>query len=105
MPKKDAITLLKEQHVEVKKMLAELAETLASVVAGETKGRPHELLSNREFEILKLLGSGKTVSQIADELRLSVKTISTHRTRILHKMVMKTNAELTHYVVKNKLAE
>jgi two-component system, NarL family, invasion response regulator UvrY len=84
---------------------AELAEALASVVAGESKGRPHELLSNREFEILKMIGSGKTVSQIADDLGLSVKTVSTHRTRILRKMVMKTNAELTHYVVKNALVE
>ena len=84
---------------------AELAETLASVVAGEAKGRPHELLSNREFEILKKIGSGKTVSQIAEELGLSVKTVSTHRTRILAKMGMKTNAELTHYAVKNALVE
>ena len=82
---------------------SDLAETLASVVAGEAKGSPHELLSNREFEILKMIGSGKTVSQIADELRLSVKTVSTHRTRILRKMVMKTNAELTHYAVKHGL--
>jgi DNA-binding NarL/FixJ family response regulator len=83
---------------------AELAETLASLVAGEAKGKPHELLSDREFEILKLIGSGKTVSQIAEELGLSVKTVSTHRTRILRKMHMKTNAELTHYVVKNDLS-
>jgi DNA-binding NarL/FixJ family response regulator len=82
---------------------AEVAESLASLVAGEAKGRPHELLSDREFEILKLIGSGRTVSQIADELGLSVKTVSTHRTRILRKMDMKTNAELTHYVVKNEL--
>lgn len=81
----------------------ELAETLASMVAGEGRGKPHERLSNREFEILKLIGSGKTVSQIAEELALSVKTISTHRTRILRKMEMKTNAELMHYVVKNGL--
>ena len=83
----------------------ELAETLASMVAGEGSGKPHERLSNREFEILKLIGSGKTVSQIADELTLSVKTVSTHRTRILRKMDMKTNAELTHYVVKNGLVD
>lgn len=84
---------------------AELAETLASVVAGEMQGLPHELLSNREFEILRMIGSGKTVSQIAEDLGLSVKTVSTHRTRILRKMVMKTNAELTHYAVKNNLVQ
>ncbi|HEX6766138.1 MAG TPA: response regulator transcription factor, partial [Polyangiaceae bacterium] len=82
---------------------AELAETLASLVAGEARGQPHERLSDREFEILKLLASGKTVSQVALELTLSVKTISTHRTRILKKMEMKTNAELTHYAVRQGL--
>jgi two-component system invasion response regulator UvrY len=79
---------------------AELAETLASMLAGEGKGAPHELLSDREFEILKLLASGKTVSQIAQDLSLSVKTVSTHRTRLLKKMSMKTNAELMHYAVR-----
>ena len=83
----------------------ELAETLASMVAGEGSGKPHERLSNREFEILKLIGSGRTVSQIAEDLTLSVKTVSTHRTRILRKMDMKTNAELTHYAVKNGLVD
>jgi two-component system, NarL family, invasion response regulator UvrY len=83
---------------------AELAEALASVVAGDARALPHERLSNRELEILKRIGAGRTVSQIADELGLSVKTVSTHRTRILAKMGMKTNAELTHYVVKNALA-
>jgi DNA-binding NarL/FixJ family response regulator len=82
---------------------AELAETLASLLAGETDGQPHERLSDREFEILKLLASGKTVSQVAHDLSLSVKTVSTHRTRILKKMNMKTNAELTHYAVKRAL--
>jgi DNA-binding NarL/FixJ family response regulator len=81
----------------------ELAETLASIVAGEAQGAPHERLSDREFEVLKMLASGKTVSQIAQELSLSVKTVSTHRTRILRKMAMKTNAELMHYALKNRL--
>jgi DNA-binding NarL/FixJ family response regulator len=83
----------------------ELAETLASVLAGQSPGEPHERLSDREFEIFKLLASGRTVSQIAQDLALSVKTISTHRTRILKKMSMRTNAELTHYAVRNNLVE
>lgn len=83
----------------------ELAEALASMLAGDAPGAIHERLSNREFEILKLIGSGKTVSQIADALGLSVKTVSTHRTRILQKMGMKTNAELTHYVVRTHLVD
>lgn len=82
---------------------AELAETLASLLAGDNVGAPHQRLSDREFEILKLLGSGKTVSQVAAELGLSVKTVSTHRVRMLKKMDMKTNAELTHYAIKNAL--
>jgi DNA-binding NarL/FixJ family response regulator len=82
---------------------AELAETLASVVAGESRGTPHERLSDREFEILKMMASGKTVSEVARELSLSVKTVSTHRTRILKKMGMRTNAELTTYAVRNGL--
>lgn len=82
---------------------AELAETLASVLAGESGGAPHERLSDREFEILKMLASGKTVSEVAHELSLSVKTVSTHRTRMLKKMNMRTNAELTHYAVRSGL--
>ncbi len=84
---------------------AELAETLASVLAGESKGEPHERLSDREFEIFKLLASGKTVSEVALMLALSVKTVSTHRARLLRKMEMRTNAELTHYAVRNGLVE
>ncbi len=84
---------------------AELAEALASFLAGEGKGAPHERLSDREFEVLKMLASGKTVTQVAQELSLSVKTVSTHRTRILKKMDMKTNAELTHYAVRSGLVE
>jgi two-component system, NarL family, invasion response regulator UvrY len=82
---------------------AALAETLASLLAGDSRGAPHERLSDREFEILKLLGSGQTVSQVALKLGLSVKTVSTHRVRMLKKMEMKTNAELTHYAIKNGL--
>jgi DNA-binding NarL/FixJ family response regulator len=61
------------------------------------------LLSDREYQIFCLIASGKTVSEIADELAISVKTVSTHRTRILEKMQMRTNAELTHYAIRNEL--
>src|SRR5713226_4646518 len=60
-------------------------------------GPPHELLSDREFEVMRLIASGKTVSEIAELLSLGDSTISTYRARILEKMGMKTNAELTHY--------
>ncbi len=84
---------------------AELAETLASLVAGEADGPPHSRLTDREFEVFKMLASGRTVSQAAMDLGLSVKTVSTHRVRILKKMHMTTNAELTHYAVKNGVVE
>src|ERR1043166_5198022 len=66
---------------------------------------PHESLSNREYEVLRLIASGRTVSQIPEEVKLSVKTISTYRTRVLEKMRMQASAELTHYAIKNHLVE
>jgi two-component system, NarL family, invasion response regulator UvrY len=66
---------------------------------------PHERLSDREFLILRMIASGKTVGQIAKELALSVKTISTYRARVLEKMDMQNNAELTHYAVQKGLVE
>ena len=68
-------------------------------------GPPHEALSDREFEVLRLIASGKTVNEIAGILSLSESTISTYRGRILEKMGMKTNAELTYYAIQNKLVE
>lgn len=66
---------------------------------------PHERLSDREYQVLRMIGSGKTVSEIASTLSLSVKTVSTYRARVLEKMDMRTNAELTHYAVRHGLAE
>jgi DNA-binding NarL/FixJ family response regulator len=84
---------------------AELAETLASLLAGEGAGAPHERLSDREFEVMRMLAAGKTVSTIGEELSLSVKTVSTHRARILKKMNMRTNADLMRYAVQHGLME
>lgn len=78
---------------------AQAERMIGALTDGQT-GQPHETLSDREFEILCLIASGKTVSQIAKELSLSVKTVSTYRSRILEKMRMKTNAALTHYAIK-----
>ena len=80
-----------------------LAEKLAFDLETETEKPLHETLSDREHQVLLMIASGKTVSKIAEELSLSVKTIDTYRARILEKMKMKTNAELTHYVIKNNL--
>jgi DNA-binding NarL/FixJ family response regulator len=77
-----------------------LAERLANQLADMSR-QPHELLSDREFEVLRLIGTGKTVSTIADELSLSVKTVSTYRGRVLEKMHLKTTAELIRYVIEH----
>ena len=80
-----------------------LAESLAFHIEKDAGIPRHELLSEREFQVMCLIASGNTLSQIAEELSLSVKTVSTYRTRILDKMNMKSNVELTHYAIKNKL--
>jgi two-component system, NarL family, invasion response regulator UvrY len=84
---------------------ATLAEKLAVDLSGGA-GRPiHELLSDREFQVLRMIASGKTVKQIADEIALSVKTVSTYRARILEKTGMKTNAELIRYALQSQLVD
>ncbi len=80
-----------------------LAEKLAAELATDGEKPPHEILSDREYQVMQMIASGKTVRVIAHELSLSVKTISTYRARILEKMKMKNNAELIHYVLSNHL--
>lgn len=82
-----------------------LAERLAIYLAVDTQKPAQELLSDREFQVLQLIASGKIVSEIAQELSLSVKTISTYRTRILEKMGLRNNAELMHYAMQHQLVE
>lgn len=83
----------------------ELAQELASEVSGERLELPHEALSNREYQTLCMIASGMTVSAIADKLALSVKTISMYRARLLQKMQLRNNAELTHYAIKHGLLD
>ena len=80
-----------------------LAEKLASELAVDAQKPPHQALSDREYEIMLMIASGKTLAEIAQQLSLSPKTISTYRSRILDKMSMKSNAELTLYAVQNGL--
>jgi DNA-binding NarL/FixJ family response regulator len=80
-----------------------LAEMLANALDHDCERPPHEALSDREFQVLCKIASGLTVSQIAAETSLSVKTISTYRARVLEKMSMLTNAELTRYAIQNGL--
>ncbi len=83
-----------------------LAQELANQVSDENREvPPHETLSDREYQTLIMIASGKTVSDIAAELTLSVKTISMYRSRLLQKMKLRHNAELTHYAIKNHLVE
>jgi len=82
-----------------------LAEKLALSLEFPEDKNPHELLSDREYQVLCLIASGKTVKEIGNLLSLSVKTISTYRTRILEKTLMKSSAELTHYAIQNHLVD
>ena len=84
---------------------AQLAQVLAAQL-GENHDAPvHESLSDREYQTLTMIASGKTVSEIARELSLSVKTVSEYRSRLLAKMKLKTSAELTHYAIRNQLID
>ena len=82
-----------------------LAETIAFNLASGGEGKPHDALSDREYQVLCMIGSGKTVRQIADELMLSSKTVSTYRQRLLEKMKMSSNAELIRYALQNRLVD
>lgn len=86
-----------------KYITSSIAEKLASVLDGDNNKPLHELLSDREFSVLKLLASGKSVSEIAESMFLSVTTVSTYRARIMAKMNMKSNADLTLYSIEHKL--
>jgi DNA-binding NarL/FixJ family response regulator len=82
-----------------------LAQILANDLDSDSEKPLHEILSDREYQVMILIASGKTVGTIAEELRLSVKTISSYRTNILLKTKMKNNAELTHYALKKNLVD
>lgn len=82
-----------------------LAQQLANQIGDDRQVPAHETLSDREYQTLVMISSGKTVSEIAAELLLSVKTISMYRTRLLQKMKLRHNAELTHYAIRNGLVQ
>jgi two-component system invasion response regulator UvrY len=84
---------------------AALAQELANQISDDHETPLHETLSDREYQTLTMIASGKTVSDIANELVLSVKTISMYRSRLLQKMKLRHNAELTHYAIKNHLVD
>ena len=104
-PRSELIKAVNKVIREGKYISAALAEQLVADIARSTDRPPHETLSDREFEVMRLIASGKTAGEIANLLSLSDSTISTYRARILEKMGMKTNAELTHYAIQNKLVD
>lgn len=99
----ELVQAIRKVYAGGKYLSSNLAERLFTELANPTGAEPHTLLSDREYQIMCMIGSGLTLSGIADRLSLSVKTISTYRTRVLLKMGMKNNAELTTYVIKNGL--
>jgi len=101
----ELIRAIRKVHRGGKYISPSLAEKIAFALDEDASKLPHETLSDREYQVLCLIGSGKTVSQIADSLALSVKTVSTYRARILEKMHLENNAELIHYAVQNGLVE
>jgi DNA-binding NarL/FixJ family response regulator len=82
-----------------------VAEMLATHLVSDSAASPHEALSDREFQTMRLIASGKQLSQIAEELSLSPKTVSVYRARVLEKMQLKNNAEITHYAIRHGLVE
>jgi two-component system, NarL family, invasion response regulator UvrY len=99
----DLVQAIRKVYRGGKYISASLAETLVFALGTEPDRPRHEGLSDREYQIMTMIASGKTVGEIGAELSLSVKTISTYRARVLEKMSMRTNAELTHYVIENQL--
>lgn len=99
----ELVTAIKRVLLGKKYITDSIAEKLASVLDKDSNKAPHEFLSDREFSVLKMLAAGKSVSDIADSLFLSVTTVSTYRSRIMQKMDMKSNADLTLYAVEHKL--
>jgi len=109
LPKESApeelVKAIRKVHAGGKYISSSQAEKLVYLFEGSSEKPAHETLSNREYEVLRLIASGKTVTQIGKEISLSVKTVSTYRARILEKMNLQSSAELTHYAIKNRLVE
>jgi len=101
----ELITAIRKISQGRKYITPSLAERLASEFEADSEKPLHDILSDREYQVLRMIAAGKTVKYIAKELSLSIKTVSTYRTRIMEKMKMKTNAEVMHYVIKHQLLD
>jgi two-component system, NarL family, invasion response regulator UvrY len=102
---RELVTAIRQVASGQKYVSAALAQTLASQIGEDHEAAVHENLSDREYQTLTMIASGMTVSEIARELSLSVKTISEYRARLLVKMKLKTSAELTTYAIRNGLVD
>ena len=102
---RELVTAIRQVASGQKYVSAALAQALASQVGENHEAPLHDTLSDREYQTLTMIASGKTVSAIAQELSLSVKTVSEYRARLLSKMKLKNSAELTHYAIKNQLID
>jgi DNA-binding NarL/FixJ family response regulator len=101
----ELITALRRISAGRKYISTSLAEILAFKMERNADRPLHDTLSDREYQVMHMIASGKRLKEIAEELCLSVKTISTYRSRVLEKMGMKNNAELTHYAIKQQLVD
>jgi DNA-binding NarL/FixJ family response regulator len=101
----ELITAIRKVSMGGKYITSFLAEKLAFELEVDTEKPPHKTLSDREFQVMCMIAKGRTIKNIAEELYLSPKTVSTYRSRILEKMKMKSNEELTHYAINNHLID
>jgi len=102
---RELVTAIRQVAGGLKYISAALAQELANTLDDSYASAPHESLSDREYQTLTMIASGKTVGEIAKELSLSVKTVSEYRARLLLKMKLKNSAELTHYAIRNQLID
>ena len=102
---RELVTAIRQVAAGQKYVSAALAQELASALGEDHEPPLHDTLSDREYQTLTMIASGKTVGAIAEELSLSVKTVSEYRARLLVKMKLKNSAELTHYAIKNRLVD
>ena len=101
----ELLTALRKALTGGRYVTASLAEKLAASIAGDAPSTPHETLSNRELQVLRMIAQGRTIKEIAAELALSEKTIGTYRTRLSEKMGLSTNVELTRYAIQHQLTD
>ena len=101
----ELITAIRKVSMGGKYIPSSLAEKLAFELEVDAEKPPHKTLSDREFQVMCMIAKGRTIKNIAEELFLSPKTVSTYRSRILEKMKMKSNEELTHYAINNHLID